>query len=102
MKNYYKQVTGSQNSNTYGGYVFPCTAKLPTFTYLIGTTPIVIPAAYLNFSPVEDGSSTCYGGLQSSSGIGINIYGDIALKAAYVVFNGASTPKLGFAPKKTS
>jgi hypothetical protein len=101
VKNYYKQVTGSSNSATYGGYVFPCKATVPTFTYMIGTTPIVIPAAYLNYSPVADGSSTCYGGLQSSSDIGINIYGDIALKAAYVVFNGASTPKLGFAAKAT-
>ncbi|KAH6647183.1 aspartic peptidase domain-containing protein [Truncatella angustata] len=99
VKNYYAKVTGSSNSNTYGGYVFPCTATLPTFTYTVGSVSIVIPATYLNYAPVEDGSSTCYGGLQSSAGIGINIYGDIALKAAYVVFNGATTPTLGFATK---
>ncbi|KAK9777748.1 putative Endothiapepsin [Seiridium cardinale] len=99
VKNYYAKVTGSSNSNTYGGYVFPCTATLPTFTYVVGSVSIVIPATYLNYSPVEDGSSTCYGGLQSSAGIGFNIFGDVALKAAYVVFNGASTPTLGFATK---
>lgn len=99
VKNYYAKVTGSSNSATYGGYVFPCTATLPTFTYNVGSVSIVIPASYLNYAPVEDGSSTCYGGLQSSADIGINIFGDVALKAAYVVFNGASTPTLGFATK---
>ncbi|KAI0178362.1 secreted aspartic proteinase precursor [Pestalotiopsis sp. NC0098] len=102
VKNYYAKVTGSSNSNTYGGYVFPCTATLPTFTYVVGSVSIVIPATYLNYAPVEDGSSTCYGGLQSSADIGINIFGDVALKAAYVVFNGASTPTLGFATKTLS
>ncbi|XXH03078.1 hypothetical protein Hte_009468 [Hypoxylon texense] len=101
VKNYYGKVSGAQNSNAYGGYVFPCSASLPTFTYVVGPASFVIPAAYLNYAPVTDGSSTCYGGLQSSAGIGINIYGDIALKAAYVVFNGASTPQLGFAAKAT-
>lgn len=40
----------------------------------------------------------CFGGLQSSASIGINIFGDVALKAAYVVFNG-ETPSLGWAQK---
>ncbi|KAI1772917.1 secreted aspartic proteinase precursor [Hypoxylon cercidicola] len=99
VRNYYRQVSGAQNSNTYGGYVFPCSATLPTFTYVVGSKSIVIPAAYMNYAPATEGSSTCYGGLQSSSGIGINIFGDVALKAAYVVFNGASSPQLGFATK---
>lgn len=51
VKNYYSKVSGSQNSNTYGGYVFPCSATLPTFTYLVGSKSIVIPADYLNYSP---------------------------------------------------
>ncbi|KAH8658154.1 aspartic peptidase domain-containing protein [Xylariales sp. PMI_506] len=101
VKNYYAKVTGATNSATYGGYVFSCTATLPTFTYVVGTTSIVIPGTYLNYAPVTDGSSTCYGGLQSSAGIGINIYGDVALKAAYVVFDGTTTPQLGFAAKAT-
>ncbi|KAI1759271.1 secreted aspartic proteinase precursor [Hypoxylon sp. FL1150] len=99
VKNYYSQVSGAQNSNADGGYVFPCSATLPTFTYVVGSKSIVIPANYLNYSPVSEGSSTCYGGIQSSADIGINIFGDIALKAAYVVFNGASSPTLGFATK---
>ncbi|KAH8893924.1 aspartic proteinase [Thozetella sp. PMI_491] len=96
---YYKQVSGSSNSNTYGGYIFSCSATLPTFTFGVGSARITIPAKYLNYGPVSTGSSTCFGGLQSSAGIGINIFGDVALKAAFVVFNGASTPTLGWAAK---
>lgn len=99
VKAYYAKVSGSSNSNTYGGYVFPCSATLPTFTFGVGTARITIPATYLNYGPVSTGSSTCFGGLQDSSDIGINIFGDVALKSAFVVFNGASTPTLGWAAK---
>ncbi|KPM42973.1 Endothiapepsin [Neonectria ditissima] len=40
----------------------------------------------------------CFGGLQSSDSAGINIFGDIALKAAFVVFDGANS-RIGFAKK---
>ncbi|KAI0484031.1 aspartic peptidase domain-containing protein [Xylariaceae sp. FL0804] len=101
-KNYYAQVSGAQNSDSEGGYVLPCSEvdNLVPFTYKVGSQSIEIPAAYMNAGPVQEGSSTCYGGLQSSSGIGLNIFGDVALKAAYVVFN-ADGPKLGFAKKST-
>lgn len=56
----------------------------------------------MNYGPVTDGSSTCFGGLQSSSSIGINIFGDVALKAAFVVFDGSSTPRVGWASKTLS
>ncbi|KAG8159395.1 hypothetical protein KVR01_011056 [Diaporthe batatas] len=96
---YYKQISGSQNSNTYGGYVFPCSATPPSFTFGVGSARITIPGKVINYGAVSTGSSTCFGGIQSSSGIGINIFGDVALKAALVVFDGSSTPRLGFAPK---
>ena len=98
VKAYYKGVSGAKNDNTQGGYVFPCSAKLPTFTFGVGSAKITIPSEYLNYAPISDGSSTCFGGLQSSSGIGINIYGDVALKAAFVVFDGGKT-QLGWAAK---
>jgi hypothetical protein len=82
VKAYYAKVSGSSNSNTYGGYIYPCSATLPTFTFGVGSARITIPGTYINYGPVTDGSSTCFGGLQSSSGIGINIFGDVALKAA--------------------
>ncbi|CAK7222144.1 hypothetical protein SCUCBS95973_004741 [Sporothrix curviconia] len=99
VKAYYKQVSGSSNSNTYGGYVFPCSATLPTFTFGVGSARITIPGSYINYGPVSTGSSTCFGGLQDSSDIGINIFGDVALKSAFVVFDGSSSPTLGWASK---
>ncbi len=53
--------------------MFKCSTTLPTFTFGVGTARIVIPGTYLNYGPVTTGSTTCFGGLQSSSGIGINI-----------------------------
>jgi len=95
---YYKQVSSARYDSTNGGYVFPCNAKLPSFTYYLGSAKITIPGAYVNFAPVT--SSSCYGGIQSSQDIGINIFGDVALKAAFVVFDAGASPRLGFASKK--
>lgn len=96
---YYKQISGSQNSNSAGGYIFPCSATPPSFTFGVGSARITIPGKVINYGQVSTGSSSCFGGIQSSAGIGINIFGDVALKAALVVFDGSSTPRLGFAPK---
>lgn len=96
---YYKQISGSSNSNSAGGYIFPCSTTPPNFTFGVGSARITIPGKVINYGPVSTGSSSCFGGIQSSSGIGINIFGDIALKAAFVVFDGSSTPRLGWAPK---
>lgn len=98
-KAYWASVSGSQNSNSAGGYVFPCSATLPNFTFGVGSARITIPGDYMDFGAISSGSSTCFGGIQSSSGIGINIFGDVALKAAFVVFDGSTTPRLGFASK---
>ncbi|KAK3303950.1 aspartic peptidase domain-containing protein [Chaetomium strumarium] len=99
---YYRQVAGATNSRNYGGYVFPCSSALPSFTFGVGAARFTIPSSYVSYSPVSSGSATCFGGLQSSSGLGINIWGDVALKAAYVVFNGANPPTIGWANKKLS
>lgn len=99
VKAYWAKVSGSRNSNSAGGYVYPCSATLPSFTFGVGSARLVIPGKYMNFGPISRGSSTCFGGIQSSAGIGINIFGDVALKAAFVVFDGSSPPRLGFASK---
>ncbi|KAI1170107.1 secreted aspartic proteinase precursor [Nemania sp. FL0916] len=93
---YYAQVSGAKNNNQAGGYVFPCSATLPNFTFGVGSARIVIPGSYINYAPYS--GSTCFGGIQSSSGIGINIFGDVALKAAYVVFD-STGPRIGWAAK---
>ncbi|UQC87582.1 endothiapepsin [Colletotrichum lupini] len=93
---YYAKITGAKYDSSQGGYTFPCSATVPSFTFGVGTARITIPASYMNYAPIS--TSTCFGGLQSNAGIGISIYGDIALKAAFVVFNG-STKQLGWAVK---
>ncbi|OAA66950.1 secreted aspartic proteinase precursor [Niveomyces insectorum RCEF 264] len=98
VKAYYKQVKGAKLDNSQGGYTFSCSAKLPDFKFGVEGSTITIPGDYINFAPLEEGSSTCFGGIQSDDGIGFAIFGDVALKAAFVVFNGDG-PQLGWASK---
>lgn len=93
---YYGQVSGAQNSQADGGYVFPCSATLPDFSVTIAGYQAVVPGAYINFQPVDQTGQTCFGGIQSNAGIGFSIFGDVFLKSQYVVFD-ASGPQLGFA-----
>ncbi|KAF4338680.1 aspartic ase precursor [Fusarium beomiforme] len=95
---YYAKVSGAKYSSTYGGYVFSCSATLPSFSFAVGGVTITIPGSYINYAPVTDGSSTCYGGIQPSDDFGVNIFGDIALKAAFVVFDGGNQ-QVGWAKK---
>ncbi|GAW19695.1 hypothetical protein ANO14919_091840 [Xylariales sp. No.14919] len=97
---YYKQVDGAEEDSQQGGYVFPCDADLPDLTFSPGDAKITIPGEYINYAPADESGSTCFGGIQSSADVGINIYGDIALKAAFVVFDQTtSSPRLGWASK---
>ena len=57
---YYSKVSGAVNSNTYGGYVFPCSATLPSFTVGIGSYKAEIPGSYINYAPVTSGSSSMF------------------------------------------
>lgn len=98
---YYQQVDGAQDSEQEGGYVFSCDAALPDFTFAVGEGQITVPGEYINWAPVDTSNQTCYGGLQSDADIGISIFGDIALKAAFVVFDGGNK-RLGWAAKATS
>ena len=98
---YYAQVSGAQNSQADGGYVFDCSSTLPSITLGIGGYMAVVPGDYINYAPVSAGSSSCFGGIQSNSGIGFTIFGDIFLKSQFVVFNGDTSPQLGFAAKPT-
>ncbi|CEJ57934.1 hypothetical protein PMG11_06609 [Penicillium brasilianum] len=94
---YYSQVKGAKNSNSAGGYVFDCSASLPDFSVKIGSYTATVPGSLINYGPSGVGS-TCLGGIQSNSGIGFSIFGDIFLKSQYVVFDSVG-PRLGFAPQ---
>ncbi|KAF2151452.1 aspartic protease pepA [Myriangium duriaei CBS 260.36] len=96
VRTYYAQVSGSSNSASAGGYVVPCSATLPDLSIAIGSGTFVIPGSYINFAPNGDG--TCFGGIQANTGIGLTIFGDIFLKAHYVIFDESTgSPRLGFA-----
>jgi hypothetical protein len=96
VKAYYARVSGAAYSSAQGGYIFPCSSTLPSLTLGIGSYRAVVPGSYLNYAPVS--STKCFGGLQSNTGIGFSIYGDIFLKSQFVVFKGPmNSPQLGFA-----
>lgn len=95
---YYSGVQGAQNDQQQGGYTFPCSADLPDLTLTIGGNDVTVPGSLINFAPLEEGSSTCFGGVQSNSGIGFSILGDIFLKAVFAVFDSGNT-QFGFAPQ---
>ncbi|KAH8671661.1 aspartic peptidase domain-containing protein [Xylariales sp. PMI_506] len=102
-KAYYAKVTGAKYNAVQGGYVFPCSATLPSFTFTVGGGQITIPGDYINYAPLTTGSATCFGGIQGNAGIGEVIFGDIALKSAYVVFEtSGSTARIGWAKKTLS
>lgn len=63
-----------------------------------GTYKAVTPGKYLKMSPVMEGGSTCFGGMQSNDGMDFSIFGDVFLKNQYVVFD-MNGPRLGFAPQ---
>ena len=95
---YWGAVNGAQNSQSDGGYIFPCDATLPDLTLQIEGYAAVVPGSYMNYAPAE--GSSCFGGLQSAGNAGVNIFGDIFLKSQFVVFSDASGgPQLGFAAK---
>ncbi|KAF3764431.1 microbial aspartic proteinase [Cryphonectria parasitica EP155] len=96
---YYDQVAGASYDSSQGGYTFPCTSSLPDFTLGIAAGTITIPGTYMNYSPLDSANTTCFGGLQDDSDIGFAIFGDIALKAAFVVFEGGDSPQIGWANK---
>lgn len=100
-KAYYSKVSGARFDSRQGGYVFSCKATLPDYTFGVGNAKITIPGRYINFAPVDQTETSCYGGIQEDSGIGFAIYGDIALKAAFVVFDAGNTT-LGWASKPLS
>jgi len=97
---YYKGVNGAKLDQQQGGYVFPCDSSLPDLTFKPGDASITIPGKYINYAPADESGETCFGGIQPDTDIGLSIYGDIALKAAFVVFDQTQgSPRLGWASK---
>ena len=51
VKAYYAKVSGAKNSAAAGGYIFPCSATLPSITLGIGAYKAVVPGTYINYAP---------------------------------------------------
>ncbi|PFH56704.1 hypothetical protein XA68_16119 [Ophiocordyceps unilateralis] len=97
---YYSQVPGAQMSQAVGGYTIPCDAKLPDLMLAIGDNMARVAGDQINFSPIQAGSTECFGGIQAVPGGTMGIYGDIFFKSNFVAFHGGNDtqgPMLGVA-----
>lgn len=95
---YYSDIPGSGFDDYLGMIVFPCDANPPDFIFGIDFYRGKIPGHYVNYASAN--GTHCYGGIQSSAGIGFAVIGDILLKAQYVVFD-IKQKVVGFANKDT-
>ncbi|KAK5730818.1 hypothetical protein LTR15_000756 [Elasticomyces elasticus] len=89
LEDYYSQVAGSVMDSTQGGYIYPCESELPDFGVAVGDYTAIIKGAGINYAPLGDG--TCFGGLQSNQGQGVQIYGDVLFKNFFAVFDGGNS-----------
>ncbi|KAG4437692.1 hypothetical protein IFR05_006816 [Cadophora sp. M221] len=93
---YYASIPSAKYSSSQGGYIFPCSTTLPSFSFRIGSTAYAtIPGKLMNFGTAS--GSSCFGSLQSVGGGSQNIYGDVFFNAYLGVFD-AGNSRFGFAP----
>ncbi|EJP68136.1 Aspartic protease pepB [Beauveria bassiana] len=97
VEGYYADVKSAENDQQQGGFVFDCAETLPNFSFSVGGGNITIPGELINYAQASD--SKCFGGIQAAGNIPFSIFGDVALKAAHVVFD-AGNNRLGWAQKK--
>ncbi|RDA82674.1 putative aspartyl protease [Ophiocordyceps camponoti-leonardi (nom. inval.)] len=100
VKGYYSQVEGAQVDKSVGGFTVPCDAKLPDLMLAVGDNMARVGGDQMNFAPIEEGSTSCFGGMQAVPPGTMGIYGDIFFKSNFVAFKGGSGsegPSLGFA-----
>ncbi|KAJ5900801.1 aspergillopepsin A-like aspartic endopeptidase [Penicillium subrubescens] len=98
---YYKEVKNAAYSSGVSGWIYPCSAELPSLTVALGDKyQATIPGSLVSFAEVgkntTTGETVCYGGIQSNQGSSLQIFGDVFLKALFVVFDQRG-PSLGFA-----
>ena len=86
VKAYYSQVSGAQFDQVNGGYVYPCNTQLPDFGLSFGSYNAVIKGKDMTYA---DSGSSCFGGLQSSEGSGINIIGNLITLKLFVCTDSA-------------
>lgn len=98
VADYYSNVRGAGYDQNQGGYTFPCRSSLPSFSATIGGTAFAVPGRLVNYAPIDNAGTTCFGGIQRDTGLPFSIFGDVFLKSVFVVFDQTqSSPRLGFA-----
>lgn len=87
VDDYYSRVPGAGYDARWAGVVFPCGVELPDWSFLLAEDGYkgVVPGRYMRYGKVN--GTFCFGGMQSSEGIGFGIFGDVVLKAQFVVFD---------------
>lgn len=93
---YYASVSSAYYDTAQAGYIYRCDAKLPSFGVAVGDYMATLQGKDVTFAELGDG--TCYGGIQSNQGQGLQIFGDVLLKHFLVVFDGGNL-QVGFASK---
>lgn len=97
VKAYYEGVKGSGYDEGWAAVVFPCESDLPDWSFFLpGGHRGTVPGRYMAYSRVN--GTHCFGGMQSSEGIGFSVFGDVLLKAQFVVFD-TGRKRVGFANK---
>ncbi|KAK7413201.1 hypothetical protein QQX98_007925 [Neonectria punicea] len=84
-------------------FTFPCNLAegLPDLMFKLpgdNEHVLTIPGPYLNYGPVEGDPEYCWGGMQSAEDLEVTIFGDMMLKALFVVFD-LENHRVGFANK---
>ncbi|KAK4544961.1 hypothetical protein LTR36_003866 [Oleoguttula mirabilis] len=86
---YYSQVSSAEYNSQQGGYVYDCSATLPSFGVAIGSGyTATLNGSDISFAQID--SETCFGGIQGNSGQGLQIVGDMLLKHFFAVFDGGN------------
>lgn len=94
---YYGYVANAVNSDSEGGWIFPCDSKLPDFGLVVNGATITVPGLFVNRADL--GNGMCFGGIQARPpGQNFNSLGDVFLQSQYVVFD-PETPQIGIAPQ---
>lgn len=97
---YYNDVPGAFYSSDFAGMLFPCSGAetLPDFTFSMGLYRGFLPGRYINYGNVDNENINCFGGIQTQGTIDFGIFGDVILKAQFVVFD-EGNQRLGLANK---
>lgn len=99
---YWESVTGAQYNQLQGGWVFPCSTKLPDIGIWIGDKHVTVPGANMNYQQIS--ITTCFGGLQRNERMPFAIFGDCFMKGLFVAFEApqGAPHRIGFAQQARS